>query len=468
MVKKFISIIITLSMLLSLCVIGISAAEEPVLTVTNTEASRGQTVTVDVIVSGNPGMDAASLKPVYDKTSLELVSMQYNNALFPGESDYGIKAVWSAYSDIIANGIFLTLTFKVRDGAKTGKALVTIENKDGYLNADAVCNRAEETIPYKVIDGGINIVERDALTLSVPTVYAERGRQITFDVQIFNNPGICAAVIKPVYDETVLELISMQVNLELFPGMVIYHEKVVWAADRNDWKSNGTFLSLTFKVLDDAKLGQSDVTVECSNGDICNTDEQSVLFNILGGSVNVTDDSLNGFIVSAKPGVIDENCEISILPVNKNDVYIPNLAGYNMLAAVIYEVNLKKDGVKVSPNGEITVSAPVPSSLDERKCTVLCFDANGNITDLNAVYKYYGTISFTTDIVNYYIVAEKYSVLYDLNGDEQLNAKDIVRLMKIIAGVPEINAYQSTDINGDGTTNAKDIVRLMKFIAFAS
>ena len=139
-----------------------------------------------------------------------------------------------------------------------------------------------------------------------------------------------------------------------------------------------------------------------------------------------------------------------------------------MLAAVIYEVNIKKDGVKVSPNGEITVSAPVPSSLDERKCTVLCFDANGNITDLNAVYKYYGTISFTTDIVNYYIVAEKYSVLYDLNGDEQLNAKDIVRLMKIIAGVPEINAYQSTDINGDGTTNAKDIVRLMKIIAFAS
>ena len=48
-----------------------------------------------------------------------------------------------------------------------------------------------------------------------------------------------------------------------------------------------------------------------------------------------------------------------------------------MLAAVIYEVNIKKDGVKVSPNGEITVSAPVPSSLDERKCTVLCFDANG-------------------------------------------------------------------------------------------
>lgn len=53
----------------------------------------------------------------------------------------------------------------------------------------------------------------------------------------------------------------------------------------------------------------------------------------------------------------------------------------------------------------------------------------------------------------------------DINGDGAVNAKDLVRLMKVIAD-PEadIEAY-GTDLNADGKVNAKDLVRLMKIIA---
>ncbi len=53
--------------------------------------------------------------------------------------------------------------------------------------------------------------------------------------------------------------------------------------------------------------------------------------------------------------------------------------------------------------------------------------------------------------------------LGDVNGDGRINTKDLVRLMKFIAGEP-VEVTQ-TDINADGKTNAKDVVRLMKIMA---
>ena len=53
----------------------------------------------------------------------------------------------------------------------------------------------------------------------------------------------------------------------------------------------------------------------------------------------------------------------------------------------------------------------------------------------------------------------------DINGDGDINTKDIVRLMKYIANNGEgIEAY-GTDLNNDNVTNSKDLVRLMKYIA---
>ncbi len=57
---------------------------------------------------------------------------------------------------------------------------------------------------------------------------------------------------------------------------------------------------------------------------------------------------------------------------------------------------------------------------------------------------------------------EEYS-LGDVSGDGAVNTKDIVRLMKFLAG-EDVEVTQ-TDINADGAVNVKDVVRLMKIIA---
>lgn len=51
----------------------------------------------------------------------------------------------------------------------------------------------------------------------------------------------------------------------------------------------------------------------------------------------------------------------------------------------------------------------------------------------------------------------------DVNGDGDVNSKDLARLMKYLAGI-DINAL-FPDVNGDGNENVKDLARLMKIIA---
>ena len=69
-------------------------------------------------------------------------------------------------------------------------------------------------------------------------------------------------------------------------------------------------------------------------------------------------------------------------------------------------------------------------------------------------------------VIEYVAVNAENSYSYgDINGDGDINTKDIVRLMKYIAEDGEgIEAY-GTDLNGDDRTDARDLVRLMKYIA---
>ena len=46
-----------------------------------------------------------------------------------------------------------------------------------------------------------------------------------------------------------------------------------------------------------------------------------------------------------------------------------------------------------------------------------------------------------------------------------LDTKDIIRLMRVIAGDGTATAAQSADINGDGEVNVKDLTRMMKYLA---
>lgn len=53
----------------------------------------------------------------------------------------------------------------------------------------------------------------------------------------------------------------------------------------------------------------------------------------------------------------------------------------------------------------------------------------------------------------------------DINGDGNVNNKDLTRLMKYLAGEDVEIVAEALDTNGDGNVNNKDLTRLMKYLA---
>ena len=93
-------------------------------------------------------------------------------------------------------------------------------------------------------------------------------------------------------------------------------------------------------------------------------------------------------------------------------------------------------------------------------------DTEGNVTGIKA-----GTAVITASAEDgkgsyascYINVAGSDWSVGDVNGDGDVNSKDLARLMKYLAGI-DINAL-FPDVNGDGNENVKDLARLMKIIA---
>ena len=53
----------------------------------------------------------------------------------------------------------------------------------------------------------------------------------------------------------------------------------------------------------------------------------------------------------------------------------------------------------------------------------------------------------------------------DINGDGEVDARDLVRYMKYLAGEDVYVVEEALDCNGDGSVNSKDLTRLMKYLS---
>ncbi len=97
---------------------------------------------------------------------------------------------------------------------------------------------------------------------------------------------------------------------------------------------------------------------------------------------------------------------------------------------------------------------------------IAAVDTEGNVTGVKA-----GTAVVTASAEDgkgsyascYINVAGSDWVIGDLNGDGDVNSKDMVRMMKYLAGI-DVNIF-FPDVNGDGNENVIDLSRLMKIIA---
>lgn len=122
-----------------------------------------------------------------------------------------------------------------------------------------------------------------------------------------------------------------------------------------------------------------------------------------------------------------------------------------------YDISLIKGTEVVQPDGEVTVTMPVPEELQPyiNSLRVKRVESDGSYTDMNAI-TYNGTLRFTTDHFSVYML----DLGFDVNNDGITDNKDIGLILKNIAGINEFSDEQKEtgDVDNNGTIDIRDAV----------
>lgn len=412
---------------------------------------RASEFTVTARIKNNPGIVAAVINPIYDRSVLTLVSAELCSGV-GGLFSFVDRIVWLNQETYSADGDFFRLTFRVEThedceteiGFSVGKnGILNMDEEEqefyfipskinitacehSYIDADAVmptCENAGRTAGKRCIKCGYvkdtstvpafgHAWEGGACTrcgktldkcptITVGSATAGVGDTVKLDITVNNNPGIAAASFDIEYDRTVLELVGTETGD--FPGLLQCDRMLVWCNLENVTK-DGVLAHLTFRVIGDGFIRTS-VSVSCGEGSFSNTSEQDVAF------------------VAAR-GTVSRSCS----------------AGHT---AAVFGEN-------------------IPATCTEAGCTtgVGCIWCGAVITvpeQLPALGHRY---------VNGYCETCGEKCPYtpgDINADGKIDTRDLVRLMKYISGADV--ELQGGDVNGDGKIDTRDLVRLMKMIS---
>ncbi len=122
--------------------------------------------------------------------------------------------------------------------------------------------------------------------LTVSSAKSTQGKEVSVDIAVEGNPGLAVINFRIDYDKTRLELTGYKDGLlsdwEVGIGK---GEKAVWV-DTIDNTGDGTILTLTFKVLDEAEDGFAEIMLtEMQAG---NADENRIGIIVTAGGVTVT------------------------------------------------------------------------------------------------------------------------------------------------------------------------------------
>ena len=120
------------------------------------------------------------------------------------------------------------------------------------------------------------------------------------------------------------------------------------------------------------------------------------------------------------------------------------IADYDWRSAVVYDIYLEKDGQKVQPNGEVTVSIPVPDQMDGEQCSVLYIDDAGNVLDMHAVYLD-GYMVFTTNHFSHYVLVGVTTGVEVSGTITSYGTEDGAITVSLLDGDTEVESVENTE-----------------------
>lgn len=142
-----------------------------------------------------------------------------------------------------------------------------------------------------------NTIDENAPAVVVSSNKATAGSQIKIAISLKNNPGIVSMILNVNYDANKLKLVSVEDSGKL--GTAVHSDGLgspyvlCWVNDTatENFTYNGEIAVLTFKVMEDAELGETPITITYNYDDyeIIDKDMTPIKFETVNGSVNIID-----------------------------------------------------------------------------------------------------------------------------------------------------------------------------------
>lgn len=352
--KKIVSILLTLAMVLSL-VPAVFAADEPTITMSadKTSVAPGETVTLTVSLDKDTVVDGAGFKIDFDKEAYEYVKKvpdtfdDTTNENVANANGW-VRAVylntkpskpttWSA-------GKLDTFTFKAKEGANTSTATfkLTIENLEKYNPDDPAHNIK---VAHKVVGGELTIpVEAAAAKGYTVSMGADKqvasGQIVEIPVAIGNNDGKTAYNAYDMtfsFDPAILTLNMEDTNIEGY--RVIPGSGTVRIVRYGKAAELGDALTLKFTA---AGQGQSavKVTAACVDANPNAIDSDAPAAAILDDTAVIT---VSGYTVSLPDEFTRTDAEGSVIAAGDNLTFVPKDPNYD------YTVTVTVGGKTVTP-----------------------------------------------------------------------------------------------------------------------
>lgn len=185
--KRLIALVLTALLSISV-LLPVYADAAPTISMESISAKAGDTVTLKLSVSGNPGVSALVLTLKYDSAVLTQTGVA-NGQLFES-MESGLNLVFSSMSEVTSDGTLATVTFAV-SGNASGSYPVRVIVREA-------CNAAAEDVSFAAVDGTVNVSNDgvfsvrvngvsqnvrpgDTLAISATPAYTERGLKYRFE-----------------------------------------------------------------------------------------------------------------------------------------------------------------------------------------------------------------------------------------------------------------------------------------------
>ncbi len=157
--KRLFSVLTVILMLCMLPVTFLSAKADGRFVVAKVDSAPGDTVTVKVSTSDNPGIVSLKVMVHYDTSVLELIDTA--PAAFSGVSfgpltanPIAVNWVDAIHDDNTTNGAIAKLTFRVRSSAPMGKTSITLS-----YDPDDVYDSSWNNVNFTITNGYVNVTE---------------------------------------------------------------------------------------------------------------------------------------------------------------------------------------------------------------------------------------------------------------------------------------------------------------------